>query len=222
MKKILLLFLILIITGCNSSVNNINKVVSDNKNIPIKYEYVDLNPLKLSLYADENSKAKKVSDEMYYPWILKKDITVLNIFLTEDEYVTGSYYKEMWNKYTIDIDNLESYKFGWEISFEVNNNLIHKKILKPSDAEEFYDYLEIYLYDCVNHEINEWYSHLLDNQVNDDTIISSMKLTCGQNYDEITSDIIVKAYSYDTEDDFDENGFYKGNSFDEVIIKKSN
>ena len=120
-----------------------------------KDEYVDLNPLKLSLYADENSKAKKVSDEMYYPWILKKDTAVLNIFLTEDEYVTGSYYKEMWNKYTIDIDNLESYKFGWEISFEVNNNLIHKKILKPSDAEEFYDYLEIYLYDCVNHEINE-------------------------------------------------------------------
>ena len=59
MKKILLLFLILIITGCNSSVNNINKVVSDNKNIPIKDEYVDLNPLKLSLYADENSKAKQ-------------------------------------------------------------------------------------------------------------------------------------------------------------------
>ena len=46
-----------------------------------------------------------------------------------------------------------------------------------------------------------------------------MKLTCGSDYKNITSDIYVKAFSYLTNNDFDENGYYRGKSYDEVIIK---
>ena len=151
--------------------------------------------------------------------MLKKDITVLNIFLTKEKKVTGLYYKEIWNKYTTsEYENL-NYKLGWEISFEVNGEKIHKTILKPSDSESFYNYLEIYLYDGVHHEYGEWYSHLLDNEITDNTLITSMKLTCGSDYKNITSDIYVKAFSYLTNNDFDENGYYRGKSYDEVTIK---
>ena len=161
----------------------------------------------------------KVGDTLSYNWVLKKDITVLNIFLTEEEKVTGSYYKEIWNKYTSEEYENLNYKLGWEISFEVNGEKIHKTILVPSDSESFYNYLEIYLYDGVHHEYGEWYSHLLDNEITDNTLITSMKLTCGSEYKNITSDIYVKAFTYLTNDDFDDNGYYRGKSFDEVTIK---
>lgn len=58
-----------------------------------------------------------------------------------------------------------------------------------------------------------------DNEITDNTLITSMKLTCGSDYKNITSDIYVKAFSYLTNNDFDENGYYRGKSYDEVIIK---
>ena len=163
MKYIIILCLIISLCGCNQK-EDFNKTVSNNNEVvvPKEPEYEDTNPIKLSVYADNDM---KVSDTLSYNWVLKKDITVLNIFLTEEEKVTGSYYKEIWNKYTTsEYENL-NYKLGWEISFEVNGEKIHKTILKPSDSEIFYNYLEIYLYDGVHHEYGEWYSHLLDNEM---------------------------------------------------------
>ena len=213
----MLICLILSLCGCNQK-EDFNKTVSNNNEvvIPEKVQYEDRNPIKISIYADNDL---KVSDTLSYNWVLKKDIIVLNIFLTEEEKVTGSYYKEIWNKYTSEEYENLNYKLGWEISFEVNDEKIHKTILKPSDSENFYNYLKIYLYDGVHHEYGEWYSHLLDNEITDNTLITSMKLTCGSEYKNITSDIYVKAFTYLSNDDFDDNGYYRGRSFDEVTIK---
>ncbi len=217
MKYIMIFCLIISLCGCNQK-EDFNKTVSNNNEvvIPEKPEYEDTNPIKLSIYADDDM---KVSDTLSYNWVLKKDITVLNIFLTEEEKVTGSYYKEIWNKYTNEEYENLNYKLGWEIFFEFNGEKIHKTILKPSDSENFYNYLEIYLYDGVHHEYGQWYSHLLDNEITDNTLITSMKLTCGSEYKNITSDIYVKAFTYLSNDDFDDNGYYRGKSFDEVTIK---
>ena len=57
------------------------------------------------------------------------------------------------------------------------------------------------------------------NEITDNTLITSMKLTCGSEYKNITSDIYVKAFTYLSNDDFDDNGYYRGKSFDEVTIK---
>lgn len=213
----MLICLILSLCGCNQK-EDFNKTVSNNNEvvIPEKVQYEDRNPIKISIYADNDL---KVSDTLSYNWVLKKDIIVLNIFLTEEEKVTGSYYKEIWNKYTSEEYENLNYKLGWEISFEVNDEIIHKTILKPSDSENFYNYLKIYLYDGVHHEYGQWYSHLLDNEITDNTLITSMKLTCGSEYKNITSDIYVKAFTYLSNDDFDDNGYYRGRSFDEVTIK---
>lgn len=213
----MLICLILSLCGCNQK-EDFNKTVSNNNEvvIPEKVQYEDRNPIKISIYADNDL---KVSDTLSYNWVLKKDIIVLNIFLTEEEKVTGSYYKEIWNKYTSEEYENLNYKLGWEISFEVNDEKIHKTILKPSDSENFYNYLKIYLYDGVHHEYGQWYSHLLDNEITDNTLITSMKLTCGSEYKNITSDIYVKAFTYLSNDDFDDNGYYRGRSFDEVTIK---
>ncbi len=41
------------------------------------------------------------------------------------------------------------------------------------------EYLEVYLYDSIHHKPGEWYSHLLENQMKEETLITSFKLTPG-------------------------------------------
>ena len=75
----------------------------------------------------------------------------------------------------------------------------------------------MYLYDDINN--NGYYSHLTEEDINDNTIISSIKLTAGTYYEKITSNIKLTVFTYD-EDDFDENKNYIGNSKHTIIIKK--
>ena len=65
---------------------------------------------------------------------------------------------------------------------------IKKTILRPKDTEEFYDYLEVYLYDDY-HRTGGWYSHTTDSEFNDNTLLTSIKLTAGKNVSEITSSV---------------------------------
>ena len=126
------------------------------------------------------------------------------------------------NKYNKPIENINNYKIGWEISFDTYDKKIYKKISFPNDTSDFYDYLEVYLYDSLNQEIGAWYSHLLDEQIKDNTLLTTIKLTCGNKCNEITSNIHVKVFSYNGNDDFDDLGFYRGSSYSNLIIKKSN
>jgi len=86
---------------------------------------------------------------------------------------------------------------------------------------DIFDYVQLYLYDDVHKEIGAWYSHVTEEEYNEDTLLTSIKLTASTNIDKIISNITVIAFSYD-EDDFDEEGFYRGKSKWEVkIVDKS-
>ncbi len=224
MKIFIILIVLLSLCGCKDNKKvSFNKTMSNevNENKENIVDYQDDNPVIISMYADnDKSETQKVGEILTLPWIVKKDITVLSTFYTNDEYISGTYYQTIWNKYASKYDEYEKYKTGWEISFDIGNKTIHRKVLKPSDVADFYDYLEIYLYDSVHQELGTWYSHLLESELNDKTILTTMKLTCGSKCEEITSDINVKAYTYDDADDFDETGFYRGNSYDDIIIKR--
>ena len=38
--------------------------------------------------------------------------------------------------------------------------------------------------------------------------------------DEVTSDVVITAFSYDSEDDF-KDGFYRGNSSYQIVLKRN-
>ena len=54
----------------------------------------------------------------------------------------------------------------------------------------------------------------------DDTIITSMKLTAGSKFQDILEPITVMAFTYQDDNDFDTNGYYRGNS--KKIVKVYN
>ena len=80
--------------------------------------------------------------------------------------------------------------------------------------------MPIYLYDDIHQEDGAWYSHVTEEEFNENTILTSIKLTGSTLTNDINSDITLTVFTYD-EDDFDESNNYRGISKDTIIIKRS-
>lgn len=211
-KKIIqLLTILFILTGCqnNQNIQNNLEDIPDN-NIPeIKEEiYIDDNPIKVSLYDGKY----KIKDT--YETTLKnlKDINVFDVYYTDIDKVESSSSRISYPKYYNQYENIENYKTGFYITFEANNESLDELVLDPSSQYNMNPYLYIYLYDDVNQKKGAYYSHLKMEDINENTIISSIKLFLGEKANLITSPITLTVFTYDGEEDFDEEGLYRGNS----------
>ena len=91
-------------------------------------------------------------------------------------------------------------------------------ITTPDKTFIFNPYIFIYLYDDIHQPDGAWYSHV--ESMTDNTLFSSIKLTAIHNLNEITSPVTLTVFTYDTEDDFDEDGNYRGNSKYTININK--
>lgn len=205
MKKILIIIILLFtLTSCTKKPNDpIN--LDDTLNINIS-TYKDDNPIKVGLYVDEY-----LSKEYTTTKTNMQDITVFNIYYTNKEKLENNYIKYNFNKYYNEYENIDKYKIGFIISFSVNDKIYHEQILTPDCEYLFAPYIYIYLYDDIHQTPNTWYSHLLKEEVNDDTIYSSIKLFKANHANEITSPITLSVFTYD-KDDFDNNHNYIGSS----------
>lgn len=209
LKKISLLILILLLfSGChnNSKENNITNTVNTD-NITIEEEkYIDDNPIKVSLYNNYN----KINS---YSTTLSnfKDIGVFNIYFTNIDNLNSNNIKDNYLKYYNEYKDINDYKIGFYISFYAEDKLIEELILDPSKKHAMTPYLYIYLYDDIHQEPGTYYSHLEPEDINDDTIYSSIKLFLAQEGIKITSPINLTVFTYNDEEDFLDNK-YRGNS----------
>jgi len=207
MKKIWIILTILTFCGCRVEKQDIPEVLPKEE---IREVYKDENPVVLGMY-DENN---KLINSYESKWQKKKDIVWPTIFPTNELKLPKEKTKNTWIKYWEGYKD-KGYKFGLETSYKTNEN-IDLSIFKFSD-NIYFKYVEIYLYDSYNTNAS-WISHLEDKDFNDKTVFTSVKITAGELIDEVTSPIKLKVFTYDTEDDFDELGKYRGNSYYEFII----
>lgn len=227
MKKILIITcLLLTLTSCSYKTQPINKKdnkknITSNVKEEIKNTYIDNNPITLGIYMYTNSSTPRYKTNEYKNnWELNVDICSLEIFYTNEDQIPGTNFKNLWNNYYQNYTDINSYKIGYLIEFNTaNEGKIKKYIKSPQDTDSIYKYIQIYLYDDI-HQDGGWYSHITENEYNTDSILTSIKLTGSTYIDEITSDISLTAFTYD-DDDFDENGEYRGISKQTVIIKRS-
>ena len=227
MKKILIITcLLLTLTSCSYKTQPINKKdnkknITSNVKEEIKDTYIDNNPITLGIYMYTNSSTPRYKTNEYKNnWKLNVDICSLEIFYTNEDKIPGTNFKNLWNNYYQNYTDINSYKIGYLIEFNTaNEGKIKKYIKSPQDTDSIYKYIQIYLYDDI-HQDGGWYSHITENEYNNDSILTSIKLTGSTYIDEITSDISLTAFTYD-DDDFDENGEYRGISKQTVIIKRS-
>lgn len=235
MKKILIILIICFIPiGIFTYINfdNNNTTNNNDKDVTIKKDniksdlteelekYKDENPIKLGLYKYYGrGKNRELIKKYSNNWTYHNDISSFEVFYTNEESINGNYLQDTFKEYLNTYTNIENYKIGYIISFITINGEINKTILSPKDTEEFFNYLEVYLYDDYHREKGVWYSHTTQEEYNDETLLTSIKLTAGKNISEIISDISLTAFTYDY-DDFDDYGNYKGISKYTIIVKK--
>ena len=230
MKKILTLIIIsLLLTGCNKETNNNNNnTISKENNIEkseIKEElqntYIDENPITPGIYMYYNSYTNRaLLTEYTTNWQLNTDLCSLEIYYTTEATIPGTNQKKLWNNYYNNYENIDNYRIGYNITFKTQNETINKTILSPKDTNDIYDYMQIYLYDDIHQKDGAWYSHITEEEFNNESILSSIKLTGSTLTNEIISDITLTVFTYD-DDDFDENNQYRGKSKSTITIKRS-
>ena len=207
--KLVLLITILFITGCS-------KKVEEPKEIEIVEEktekYVDNNPIILGIYENDYSLVK----DYYTTKIGDKDL-FFTTYYTNDETLISGKTKYKWYEYYNKYDNIENYKIGYNISFMVGEEKISKNITYVEDEYIFDPYFYVYLYDDIHQLDGVWYSHITKDKVSDNTIFTSIKLYLVEPAG-ITSPIALTAFTYDSEDDFDINGDYRGISKYQITI----
>jgi|GEM_PF-952689 len=145
-------------------------------------------------------------------WRRGVDIGFFNTFASNDEVLNYMGYREMLVDSWFSYPNAEDYKIGYCLSYTLfTGEEFIITIKKPSDITHA-EYLEVYLYDSVQQYTGGWYTHLDDEDMNDETMLYSFKLTPGVKIKEV-SDIKLKtfAYYYNDESDFDpDTGEYIG------------
>lgn len=226
MKKITLFMIcILLLCGCEKrhttipvEDKTIEKQQEQNKK-DSEPKYIDENKFPIGLYSANGSVLTRLIEKQEY-FTTKKDITTIQAFPSNDESINyskklGTFFGESWQL----IDPEHSIKQGFIISYELNDGtIINQRILGPSTTQLNYDYIEIYLYDAYKHRNDKWYSHIEESEMNNNTYLTSIKLTAGSKVNEIKSKITLTTFTYDTEDDFDDNGNYRGNSKHTITI----
>lgn len=226
MKKLSLLILILLLSACSIENNENHEVQKENDNIETTVTeesqeeiYIDNNEVKLSLFLYDGNywNKNRIEDTYYTDFINGTDIGSFEVFLTDDEAVNGSSFKNTWFNYYNNYENIESHKIGFNLKFVLKDGTHYSANYFEPDTYKFGEYFYTYLYDDVNQADGAYYSHL--EEINEETLLTSIKIYAVDGIDKVDS-FILSAFTYDTEDDFDDDGNYRGNSIYVIRIKR--
>ena len=235
MKKILLCLVILLITGCNTKQelvkekqdleDKLNNLKEEKENLDSAIEkhnepkYIDNNNVKISLFLYDNNyhNKERLEDTYYTNFISGQDIGSFEVFLTEDRVVDGTNFKNTWNTYYNKYQDISNHKIGFNIKFILSDGTNYSSNYLKPDTYKYGDYFYTYLYDDINQKDGAYYSHI--ENMTENTLLTSIKIYGTSGIDKVEN-IILSAFTYDTEDDFDEEGNYRGNSIYVIRIKR--
>lgn len=219
MKKLALIIILFpLIVGCsNKENNNLNTNVNKNEKEEILQENenevedkIEEDKIEIGMYL-YNNKTRTLLDNYKTQFILNQDLLSVEVYNVEKEELEVGSQKELWNKYYEQYKDINP-KVAYHIKFStVDSGIIDKTIYSPKDTEQIYDYMQIYLYDDINQLDNTTYTHITEEEISDDTILTSIKLTGSTKTDSINSDIELSAFMYtDKSVDIDDtNNKYK-------------
>ena len=179
---------------------------------------------------DYSADTARLVKDYYTDWDPDHDIAVFGAFNTDESEIYFNTEKEAHLRYWNSVETAADYKIGYEISFEVGGEKRVITILGPEDVEKSDDlfmgdvdteevtgYLGVWLYDDVNQEDGAWYSHILPEEVDEDTLLTSVKLRATPKSKEIEN-VILKAFSYSSALEFNEAKQYNNNYGYEIRI----
>lgn len=237
-----------LLAGCGAEENN--KSAENKNDVTTPVEQQDITPLPtdtplpsptvtpaptprpaygvtmLSLYKNYKAEGarKKINGSFESEWIQGQDISSFEAIASDTESIStdGRYFQDLWKAYWEPFENHEDCKIGYYVRFDLKSGeTVSKTILVPEDVEDYKNYIENYLYDDIHQVPGQWYSHLLDEEVNEETVITSIKFTAGKDIAEVEDEILLTAFVYYSDDDFDDEGNYIGDTSCTIKIKNT-
>ena len=213
--KIIFLVLLILLTGCSKKEVAVEIKGVENKIEAISYQ--DDNEIKIGLYTTDTKHIKQT--EVVSSFLPLKDIGTFTAILSDKDEEVGSG-KTLYNSYSTKYKNFSNYKIGYQIEVNLKDGTnIKETILKPKyfTSYSFSNYLYIWLYDDIN--TTGWHSHIEENDYNDSTVMSSIKLMATNEGSSEIENVFLTVFTYD-DDDFDSNGNYRGISKSTLNIKR--
>ena len=173
--------------------------------------------------------------ELTKAWTPEEDLEAFGAFCASEESFPFTSetdaHNETWNR----VNTATEYKIGYELSFDAGGQHKIITILEPGDIEsnpDLYmgDYPEDGDYDGITGYLGAWvyddmhqdggsYIHITQDEVTDETLLTSIKLRPTPQSDEI-SNLVLTAFSYSSPEEFDSDGHYCGNYASQVVINK--
>lgn len=211
MKRVLIICLCLLFCACGSKKNvEVKKNDNTKKVEEVKETYQDNNNTVVGLYKERGNKLELVTD--YSTQISSsKDIDVYQIYFSNESTINldSKFGEDYYNKLN-SLDN-SNIKVGFNIKYSLNNGeVINQTVLRPSDTIQN-EYIFLYLYDDYKNRNSNFYSHIEDTEYDDTTLFTSVKVFANR-IDNLSSNIEFTVFTYDTDDDFDSEGNYRGTS----------
>lgn len=174
--------------------------------------------IPVHLYAPDDENVRHRLSEYVSNWKRGKDIDCFETLVSDSEWLTGKNYltiaKETWGT----LPDPYAMRIGYTLRYTLaDGNEISMQILSPDDITHT-EYVECYLYDDV-HQKGGFYTHLSESNMKENTLMTSIKLTCGDRIDQV-QEIYLGVFLYDGQDKFDENGQYIGAWKNEIAIRR--
>lgn len=153
-------------------------------------------PNVIGLYINDNGTRKLVANEFASVWTQGQDIKCFEAIAADRETISGNGFAVIWNAEWNKYENTGSVKIGYSLTIKLKTGKeITYDIKTPSDTQQNRDYIETYLYDDVHQTPGQWYSHLEENAITEETVATSIKLTAGNKISDVEN-IILTAYLY--------------------------
>ena len=191
---------------------------------PAPTEEPIVGPDVLSFYTPESiyySPRVKLGDEFVSPMKRGEDIGSFEPIPSTESRLENKIFPELFDGIWTSFDGHEGVKIGYELRYALyDGTMIDLVIRSPKDID-YTDYIEVWIYDDYHQEPYEYYSHLRESWMTDDTLITSIKLTAGKSIKSVR-EIWLSAFLYRGEGDFDADGHYRGRvSCDLHIIRQN-
>jgi len=168
---------------------------------------------KINFYLYENG-VRTLVNGYKGPFTKGIDLVEYQIWPCDEAVLPGTYFKTLWEGFWYKYENADDYRIGFYITFDVTENgetkTISKRILEPKDTESYFDYIQTWMYDDTHKAEGQWYSHVTNEEMNDEVKLTAIKFTGGDKVDSVNGLITLTAFYYKDELDFDEEGRFIG------------
>ena len=167
-------------------------------------------PDTVSFYRPEGksySPRIRMGDEFSARWKKGEDIGSFEVIASDAERLEGDFFGDIFGACWKAFPDADQCKIGFTLRYTLSDGgEIQYTMLSPSHIEHT-EYIECWLYDDYHRQPHKSYSHI--KAMKDDTLITSIKLTCGRKIADV-QEIWLTAFICASLDEFDADRNYTG------------